>query len=65
MKESLPRNTISACFYCRRCRTVTSHRVDRGYKGPCLRCIERLEKQHADHKPAAPATQGGFDFGNH
>lgn len=64
MKEQFPRNTISFCFYCARCRTITAHRIDRGNKGPCLRCIERLENQHTKSKPVAPATQRGFDFGH-
>jgi hypothetical protein len=46
--EHFTRNTVSATFYCRKCGKTTAHRIDGVRKGPCLECIARLDKQHAE-----------------
>jgi hypothetical protein len=46
MTQHFTRNTISAEFYCAKCRKMTQHRVD-VRKGPCLECVERLNVEHA------------------
>lgn len=53
MPEHFTRNTVSAQFYCGRCKKVTPHRIDDRRKGPCLSCIARLEAQHAEDLKAA------------
>jgi len=64
MTEHFTRNTVSAAFWCGKCSAQTQHRIDNGRKGPCLACIERLEKQHAlqplQKKPAASAQGSLF-----
>ena len=40
--------TVSAAHYCKKCGKPTQHRIDDHRKGPCLECLARLEKQHAD-----------------
>lgn len=54
MTQHFTRNTVSASFYCGKCGLFTQHRIDGGRKGPCLRCIKRMEEQHA----AAPKPGG-------
>lgn len=48
MSEHFSRSTVSASFYCPKCGKSTQHRIDDRRKGPCLECIARLEKQHAE-----------------
>lgn len=58
MKEHFPRNAVSASFWCGKCQKFTQHRIDDRRKGPCLDCIERLERDHAiAPKAVAVATQ--------
>lgn len=47
MTQHFTRNTVSATFHCGKCGKPTSHRIDKGRKGPCLECIARLDAQHA------------------
>ena len=47
MAEHYTKLTVSACAWCARCRKQTGHRVDKGRIGPCMRCIERLQIEHA------------------
>jgi hypothetical protein len=54
MSEHFTRNTVSAPFHCGKCGKTTQHRIDDRRKGPCLDCIARLEKKHAE--PARPAA---------
>lgn len=44
MAEHYPRNQVSTDAYCKKCGKVTQHRVDDRRKGPCLKCIARLEQ---------------------
>lgn len=53
MTQHFTRSTVSADFYCGKCKRTTQHRIDDRRKGPCLECIARLEKQHAAPKPEA------------
>jgi hypothetical protein len=48
MTQHFSANTVSASFYCKKCGKTTQHRIDDHRKGPCLECIDKLEKQHAD-----------------
>jgi hypothetical protein len=63
MTQHFTQNTVSAAFWCGKCQRSTQHRIDKGRKGPCLGCVERLEKQHAEQpmlkKPAA-SSQGSL-----
>lgn len=46
MTQHFTLRTVSSTFYCGKCKKSTSHRIDKGRKGPCLACIERLEAAH-------------------
>jgi ribosomal protein L44E len=48
MPQHFTSRTVSAAFYCKKCGKTTQHRIDSNRKGPCLECIARLEKQHAE-----------------
>jgi hypothetical protein len=50
MAEHFTRNTVSAEFPCAKCKKRTQHRIDKGRKGPCLECIQRLTVQHAQNE---------------
>lgn len=52
MTQHFTRNTVSAEFYCPKCKKMTQHRIDAGRKGPCLDCIQRLEDEHNKPKQA-------------
>ena len=50
MTQHFTRSTVSASFHCPKCKKKTQHRIDHGVKGagrkgPCLECIERLERE--------------------
>lgn len=49
MKQHYTRNTVSAEAWCKKCGKRTQHRVDQdtmqGRLGPCLVCIERLNRE--------------------
>lgn len=47
MTEHFTRNTVSAEFYCSWCGKRTQHRIDGVRKGPCLECVEKVEKLDA------------------
>ena len=57
MTEHFTRNTVSAEFWCGKCGKKTQHRIDSGRKGPCLGCIARLEKAHAEAPKAEVESQ--------
>lgn len=42
----LSRSTISAAFYCKKCRKQTQHRIDGGRKGPCLECAAKTDAEY-------------------
>jgi hypothetical protein len=56
MPEHYTKSTVAAQAFCPRCMRVTMHRVDFGRKGPCLVCIEKLEKQHRQVSPIHSTT---------
>jgi len=58
MTQHFTRNTVSAAFYCGKCGKVTQHRIDGVRKGPCIECMEKLEKQHAEKKEPEKDAQG-------
>jgi len=60
MSEHFTRNTISAAFYCGKCGRSTQHRVDDRRKGPCLECIAKLERGHAEAPKPEPDKQWTF-----
>jgi hypothetical protein len=47
MPEHYTRNTISAEFWCAKCKKRTQHTIDDARKGRCLPCVERLNVEHA------------------
>jgi hypothetical protein len=54
MTQHFTRRTVSAEFFCPKCAQSTQHRIDDGHKGPCLKCIDRLDKEHeVKREPAA------------
>jgi len=65
MTQHFTRSTVSAEFYCGKCRKNTQHRIDHGAtgagrKGPCLDCIAKLEALHNAPKPEAERQQELF-----
>lgn len=57
MTQHFTRSTVSAAFYCGKCGRTTQHRIDSGRKGPCLECIARLDRQHAEKLKMEEAKQ--------
>lgn len=57
MKEHFTKSTIEAQCWCLKCNRSTMHRVDNGRKGPCLRCLEELEKKHVQLSLIKPAPE--------
>jgi hypothetical protein len=53
MAEHFTKSTVSASFWCAKCRKATLHRVDNGRRGPCFDCMETLAKAVAPLAPAA------------
>lgn len=47
MPAHYPRSTVSAEAFCKKCQKPTQHRIDDRRIGPCLECMERLEREHA------------------
>jgi ribosomal protein L44E len=45
MKEHYTKRTVEVQTWCKVCGRNTQHRVDDGRKGPCLICMDRLEKE--------------------
>jgi hypothetical protein len=62
MTKHFTRNTVSAEFYCGKCGKMTQHRIDGVKKGPCLDCIERLEKEHDSRVPVTEKEKQGDLF---
>lgn len=62
MTQHYPSNTISVVTWCRKCWANTPHRIDDRRVGPCLDCIEKLNREHEQRRQqvavAPPATQG-------
>ena len=46
MSEHFTSNTVSASFWCPKCKKFTQHRIDGHRKGPCLECIAKADVQH-------------------
>jgi hypothetical protein len=59
MPEHYPKNTVQAAFWCAQCRRDTPHRIDRGRRGPCLVCIDKLTQQ-GKATPARPPAPEQF-----
>jgi len=60
MSEHYTRHTVFAAAYCTKCGKQTQHRVDDRRQGPCLECIERLQKERAAPPKPGPAQLGLF-----
>ncbi len=45
MAEHYTRNTVAAMAWCPRCKKQTMHRGGEVKLGPCLDCLERLDKE--------------------
>lgn len=54
MSEHFTKSTVSAEFYCSKCRRMTQHRIHGGRKGPCLECCERAEREHQERTKQPP-----------
>lgn len=50
MSEHFTRNTVSASAWCSKCQKLTQHRIDDRRKGPCLECIARGDREHAERR---------------
>jgi hypothetical protein len=63
MTHHFTRSTVEASAWCKKCQKSTMHRVDQdvmqGRLGPCLLCMEKLEKLHNASKPE-PDRQGSL-----
>ena len=57
MTQHFTRSTVSASLWCAKCQKFTQHRIDDCRKGPCLECIAKLEKQHAEKPVIEPDKQ--------
>jgi hypothetical protein len=58
MAQHFTRNTVSADAWCAKCQRNTQHRIDDRRIGPCLECIDRLEKQYNEAPKVEPEKQG-------
>ena len=47
MTEHYSKQTVSVSAFCLKHNKYTEHRVDGGRKGPCVRCMEELQVEHA------------------
>lgn len=45
MSEHFTRNTVSASFWCNKCKKFTQHAVSNGRKAHCLECVARYDAQ--------------------
>ena len=57
MSEHYSKQTVSVSAPCFKCMKPTEHRVDSGRLGPCMRCIERLQSEHAYHEQERRSQQ--------
>lgn len=62
MKQFFTKNTLEASVWCEPCRKKTQWKIHKGLPQYCIPCFEKLEAQHNEPKPEAPAEQSGFDF---
>lgn len=64
MSEHYTRNTVTCTVFCPKCYRVTLHRVMGGRRGPCVVCLEKLEKEREQRvDEPTQATQPGL-FGD-
>lgn len=63
MSEHFPRNAVSASFWCGKCQKFTQHRIDDKRKGPCLACIDRLDKDRSIAPKSAKVEEQQELFG--
>lgn len=49
MSEHFTRSTVAATAWCAKCQKHTLHRVDDRRIGPCLACIEKLDRLYEEH----------------
>lgn len=57
MSHHFSKNTVEATFWCLKCHAATRHKVLGGRRGPCIDCLEKLDKEKAN-RLAPPAQQG-------
>lgn len=63
MTQHFTRSTVSAEAYCKPCGKRTQHRVDDRRLGPCLECMEKLDRLYEEHeKFEEQLKQGGFEW---
>lgn len=60
MTQHFTRNTVSATFYCNKCKRPTPHRIDDRRRGPCLSCIARLTAESEERKQQPIPVQEGL-----
>jgi ribosomal protein L44E len=42
------KSNVSVEFYCSKCEQNTLHRIDQGRRGPCLKCLKRLDRENQE-----------------
>lgn len=61
MTQYFTKSTVSAAFWCPKCKKTTQHRIDDGRKSSCLECIARLDAERK-LKPEPPAENFSFKW---
>ena len=54
MTQHFTKNTVSASFWCPKCKKFTQWSISHGRKGSCLECIERLNREHDARQAKTP-----------
>ena len=62
MPEHFTLNTVSAAFFCNKCGKMTQHRIDHRRKGPCPKCIAKLNSQYETRKAKTEQPSQGDLF---
>lgn len=60
MTQHFSKNTVSASFYCNKCRKFTQHKISDGRKSHCLECAVKLDQLCAERKREPQAVQEGL-----
>lgn len=60
MPEHYTKDTVQAAAYCKPCCKQTMHRIDDGRLGPCMECMAKREKEHADRKSRPEPKQANL-----
>lgn len=55
--QHFTRNTVEASEWCKRCHKFTMHRIDGVKLGPCLQCLNQLQREPGRAKRAPQQTE--------